>query len=88
MRRVCDITSRASQALVTLIGCSRHLTCHPGSAPNNVRLVGAPRTSPLNTNCIKGSSILMLLSSPPHLISPSLVTSTVGSDDMRLQYAN
>jgi hypothetical protein len=87
MRRVCDITSRVSSAAATLIGCSRHLTCYPGSAPNNVRLVGAARTSPLNTNCIKGSNIFMLTPSPLHL-SPFLVTSTVGSDDMRLQYAN
>lgn len=70
MRRVCDITIRAGSAVAMLIGCSRHLTCHPGSAPNNVRLVGALRTSPLNTNCIKGSSILMLSPSPPDLAHP------------------
>jgi hypothetical protein len=35
------------------------LTCHPGSAPNMDRLACAPRTSSLNTNCVKEFGIVM-----------------------------
>lgn len=50
---------RQAWAAAALIGGRGGLTCDPGSAPNMIRRAYAPRTSPLNTNCLKESGIVM-----------------------------
>jgi hypothetical protein len=59
MRRGCDCAQSVTATGAMLIGHKPGLTCPPGSAPNRSRLACAPRTSPLNTNCVKESSIVM-----------------------------
>jgi hypothetical protein len=59
MRRGCDCALSVEAAGTRLIGLRPGLTCHPGSAPNMDRLACAPRTSSLNTNCVKEFGILM-----------------------------
>jgi hypothetical protein len=59
MRRGCNCAQSVKTAGAPLIGHDPGLTCDPGSAPNRSRLACAPRTSPLNTNCVKESRIVM-----------------------------
>jgi hypothetical protein len=69
-----------------VIGQHPGLTCDPGSAPNGGRLACAPRTSSLNTNCVKELSIVMR--HRLHLQDDRLLaTASVGSYGLRLKSA-